>query len=398
MSKYKIKVDRIRILMVFALLPIYIGSAYLDWIPFIQYLRILGYAIGLISFGYFFLHNIKRKLSEITIILSLMFIYILLLTIYKQADIQGIIRQIFFMVYELLLFDYCRNRIDDLLISIEQFLGILIIINLLSMILFPDGLSKVIVPEGGFSILYFLGHDNSLILYIMPCFIISEYFILKEKKIIRIWGQRMFQAVLIASIVYAKVGMSIVWIVSTVIVYRILLNKLVDKRVNTIVLIVIPIVLNIVMVLLQRQIDVVSYLAQSILGKSATFTGRTYVWENSLKLIVGQSVLGHGYFGNSLMPNLLGYQQAHNLVLQLLIIGGIILLVYYIFVIYKLVKKTFTSSNRLSAFCRAVIVGYLIYTVGEAQFNYKMLIFIPIIWHILDSSTTEKICTPIRSR
>lgn len=381
----------IRILVLFSFLPFYIGSAFFVSDSIATLVTCFDIVIGSVSFIILIIKKYRNLFSRITFLILIMYLYLLVITIINRADTIGLIRQIVPMLYIATLFSMFRDNIDDVFVPLQWFLGVLIIINVSSLIVYPNGMGTVIVPEGGYSILYFLRHDNSHIIYLLPCFVISEYRVINnfEKRLSITLVSRIFQIFIISNIIITHVGNTIVWLLVFIVAYNVLKVRAINKTGTILLFVAVPITLNIVVVLLQKQIQIISIFAQNVLGKNTTFTGRIYVWTTSINLILDKPLTGRGYYGNSLMPKLIGYQQAHNLLLQLALIGGVVIIIIYAYILKQLYTRSQYASNLNSALCSATLISYLIYAVAESQFNYKMLIFIPILWFVVSDNEIE---------
>lgn len=374
-------------LIFMSLLPIYCQSAYLSWLQFEGFIRYTEYAIGIISFILLIFLNKGIRFSEISIMMIAFYGYMMVLSIIKNADIITVTKQTVIITYTVVLFDLCRKELDSLFAALQGLLGFLIFFNIISMIVIPEGMSQIIAPEG-VAIINFMGHDNSHILYLMPCFVVSEIKIIsyRKKRQSTIVRGRILQGLVLINILMIQVGSTTVWILTLLFVYIILNFEVIKKAFSPIVFMMIPAVLNFSLVIMGTQINWIVYLAQVVLNKNATFTGRIYAWRNALNVIRESIGFGHGFYGNETMPKLIEYQQAHNLLLQLLIIGGIVLAIYFVYIIYKIIKKAYVADNKLALFSRAVLFSYLIFTLSESQLNYKMLILLPILWHTLNNN------------
>lgn len=79
------------------------------------------------------------------------------------------------------------------------------------------------------------------------------------------------------------------------------------------------------------------------IGKDPTLTTRTFIWANAIKLIKSNPLLGYGYLNADQYRKLLGsvfFSSPHNMVLSLLMIGGIVSAVMYLLIIVNVWKKS----------------------------------------------------------
>ena len=79
------------------------------------------------------------------------------------------------------------------------------------------------------------------------------------------------------------------------------------------------------------------------IGKDPTLTTRTFIWANAIELIKNNPFLGYGYLNADQYRKLLGsvyFSSPHNMVLSLLMVGGVVSAVMYLLIIVKVWKKS----------------------------------------------------------
>lgn len=83
--------------------------------------------------------------------------------------------------------------------------------------------------------------------------------------------------------------------------------------------------------------ELASWFIKDVLGKDMTFTGRTYMWDTALQVISESPVWGYGFVDKEwYLSNMTSLAiGAHNFILNTLIYGGIIILVFYTAIIFK---------------------------------------------------------------
>lgn len=95
-------------------------------------------------------------------------------------------------------------------------------------------------------------------------------------------------------------------------------------------------VLNIVLII--GQTGFLSNIV-SLFGKDLTFSERTIAWSSSLVLIAQKPIFGWGMIHGSYAKQMIGYANAHNQLLDCVVSGGVILLVFFIFLLLYLAKN-----------------------------------------------------------
>ena len=115
------------------------------------------------------------------------------------------------------------------------------------------------------------------------------------------------------------------------------------------------------------------FFIQGVLGRSTTFSGRTYIWDQALTDVANGAHWLFGYgIDHSLIVSMPDGQYAfyaHNDLLQFMMIGGLLLTIVWLaflgIVLLRLYKK---RSFRLAACFSAVILGYCIIGLMECSF------------------------------
>lgn len=248
---------------------------------------------------------------------------------------------------------------------------IVIYINFLTIVWFPDGL----YPTETTNFNWFLGYDNTHIVFFLPAFLIALIYREITKKKIR-------SAVLITVIIVSSL---IRWAATTVMgmaIFIILLIPIFRKNTkifNFKTYMIATLVIFITMVLLRLQ-NYLSFIIVDILGKDLTFRNRTPLWDTTIEYIKENIALGYGWQGNDVrhaMYNSSSVISAHNQVLEYIYLGGIPLIAIYIYMIVYINK----ISNKIK---ENKIVQYISIAFFALQIMYITEVFInPIIYLIL---------------
>ncbi len=83
--------------------------------------------------------------------------------------------------------------------------------------------------------------------------------------------------------------------------------------------------------------DLATWFVIDILGKDLTFTGRTELWDASIRIFADSPIWGYGFVdGDWFIANMSSRAAgAHNFILNTMVYGGIILLILYFTIIFK---------------------------------------------------------------
>lgn len=232
-----------------------------------------------------------------------------------------------------------------------HYLEMMIYINLITLILFPDGM----YTSGAYTSNYWMGYDNTHIRWQLPAMAISFIYSFATQKKITIRTWILTAAVLISTLRIGAGTATIAVVVFAVGMLYILLGKRQDKEkgiklFTPLAALIVSIVGTIVIVggtIVGSQIEIVEKIASTLGKDSATLTGRNYIWIGALSAIQNNLVWGLGYETSDMtsmrLVNTLGYGSSpHNLCLEVLYNGGIVLAVVviliYLVIHLKLVK------------------------------------------------------------
>jgi len=255
----------------------------------------------------------------------------------------GVIYIISISLFILIHYEYDYIKIID---YIYKYLSILSIINFFAIILFPN---ISLMVDNRYESVYkgIFEHRNTLGLFMAMCILFSIYKIILNNKSIYSYF------ILVVSIVNIVASKSVTCIILTLLcgLYYIVSVKRKLKRTNIIILCG-SIFLNSVL-LLSNSIS--SNKILTVIGRDATFSGRTSIWQITIELIKQSKWLGYGYrsiwanqvFEQYYYGNLLGFgpSSSHNGVLDLFLELGILGAVVYLFFLINLIRRYNAQKN-----------------------------------------------------
>lgn len=152
-------------------------------------------------------------------------------------------------------------------------------------------------------------------------------------------------------------------------------------------------------------ICILTATAASSIGRmlQAISSGRSFVWNIGMPLVKEKLLFGYGAYGVKIAPfwtkwstniqDKQGFNYAHNTILQLLLDGGITLLILSIIAIWLCVKNVgkLKSENIQYMFNSMIIVWLLISTVESVVEYYYIFIFLMIVLCYLKNISVEKV-------
>lgn len=328
-----------------------------------------------VSTVYFRRYVLKRDVSGIQKAVMFFMATLLISTIMGTKNFSSYIKTYFkwlsISVYTEMLI---KNNLDGLLKNLSNVIFSYIIINIISMFIFPQGIAN---PDG-LTPVFFLGNDNTttLTLVLGTLFIVlSSYYYYEKLNKISVLAVALVTGLYVRNwSVTALISMSIL------IFYLVFLYKRNKKQkiFNYENYIILGIILFGAIVIFRIQNNFAEII-EAILHKSVDFTGRTQIWDNCINYIKQRPLLGWGVdeFENRL--NSIGIFHAHCMYLNILLEGGIIALLafYKIFwVIFKKIKnvKNCEIKNMISFAFLIYFISGLVEVYQDSQLIYVFIV------------------------
>lgn len=237
-------------------------------------------------------------------------------------------------------------------ISASFALGFLLFVNLISMVLFPSGLYITTGVEQDIN--YFLGFDNSFVLWTVPfVFHVATLSIIMQGRLMW-WTIPCFVlAFATEAMTWAVTGM-ITIILEVALVIAVCTFK---KTLSFQSIILISVVAFVLLVILKVQYHF-SNIFELYLNKDVSFTGRVELWNSAIESFLNSPVIGSG-ISNDFLYGII--TQPHCLYLEVLYRGGIPLLIVLVLMFIELIKAGKRSNgNQLVAVSIACVGAWLI--------------------------------------
>lgn len=288
------------------------------------------------------LYGRKLKISLFSALLVAYYGYLLFVTAANGGAVVSVLTQAGSFIVICLLVELSMAEDSSLLFStLLRVLEVFICINFLTVILFPDGLYST----DYFSQNYFLGYRNQIINYVLPCICLE---------LLNIWsgkeerGKAMGRAVVMIAISFASVllvrsGGSTV-VVAMFVVFFLVCSKLPPRYFNFKYYFALNAILFFAIVVFRQQ-DIFSGIINA-LGKTMTFSGRTYIWDTTFDLIKDNFIFGYGleHYSDRVAQyaaagapgavQMVSGFHAHDRYLETVFRGGLVLLVLYLSIIF----------------------------------------------------------------
>lgn len=239
--------------------------------------------------------------------------------------------------------------------------------------IYPGLITKIIDYPG--NNYYILGYYSLAILWILPAIITAFGYMSYHKRYLR--GSMLVASslALTALLGCATITVAILGFVGVVILSVLLghLKKTETIKVPAWLLLVAALLGNVFVLFVYTggKFPLIDLFIEKFLHKSTTFTERTIIWENAIKMIKEKPWIGHGY-----RPKVIGYKgrtfiHAHNQLLQQLnargIVGFVLFILFHIVLVKKL-DETGNSFMRTIALAASFAVWITYMTEGYKKF------------------------------
>lgn len=311
---------------------------------------------------------IRRKpVSMVVVLIAVWRFFLIYSTIVNEGTVYNCIVESFSIISVVLLYDTAYSTYDigmkKTFLSAQLFcFELYIYINLITEILFPDGM---FYTEGAFSskLNWFLGYYNNHSNYYIPALLIGWLYNEYVGKSIR----TLFMTLAIfisAALVWS--GGTIAALSAMVIVYLFLKNWTFIFNYYSYWLLHIIFLLSIIILKMQ---DRFIWLINGVLGKWNSIMSRIAIWQKTLVLIHDKLFLGHGDVDSFLRAAEYhlgwGAVHSHNMLMEILYEGGLIALITWLIIIivsgkmiykYRDLKESKIVATAFLGWCVATLV------------------------------------------
>lgn len=369
------------IFIFFILIKPGIFSEYTNFIKIGNIIDIFRIIIVCYVISMFFIN--KLELNK-TYTLLIYYLILFIPTVLYNGDIINLLINSINLLTWIILFNYnIKYNKNNFLDALEIIFYILIVINSITIFLYPGGMYK---NSSGFLANYFLGYDNNFILFILPGISIS--YLNSYRKNNKLSKRTIILYIIsLLSLIKSWTVTSLIVLILFTIIYILFLLK--DKYSKLIKNILFCILLIIVFIILIKYTNIYEYITVNILKKDTTLSSRTIIWKIYINYINKQPILGYGveYINELILKT--GYFHAHNLYLNMLYQGGIIELINFIYIIVLFYPK---NSDKYSNFMKSIIISFLIGFIFKADtIIYMFFITLLLCYYLKDFFIKDKL-------
>lgn len=281
----------------------------------------------IVSFGMIILLYIsEKKLSRIMLFITLYQISLFFSTVINNGNYWKLLVSCgtiisFCMITELAVKKNCGLYFKSIL-NVYIPLSVL---NLFIVLIFPQGIAR---EDYYGNIYYLLGSRNGFSPLFIPLLIFSYiYSGMNDKKYTPM--TLFFTMIVSVSILITWSATGVAGLAMLLLFILLIYGRKIASLFNSLTLSVIYIAAFLGIIVFRLQY-VFSFIIEKLLHKSMTFTGRTDIWDIALRLIKRSPLFGYGvYEGHGLIFVRGQYYYAHNAVLEVLLQGGAVSLIFY---------------------------------------------------------------------
>ncbi len=350
----------------------------------------------------FFRNHKHVKHNKLFLSFTVLESFILLITIINSGYYQGAVNK---MTETLLLICLICSYENDMFRFIKityHELEILIYLNLITLILVPEGLVHIQIDDYwyGTANQWVIGVPNTFIYWLFPMAVISillTYLDYKNK--VRYFASML--AVIGTEIINGSGTGKIMIILYIAIIFLPLIKRFISTR-----SILIASAFAFITIVITRSYEILAPIIQNFLHKEMTLTNRVYIWDNVLREIAEKPIIGNGLLTGDDMIQRIGMflgvlhggsTHAHCHYLQILFEGGFIGFALFVNIYILLIKRT--SKIRDSKAVRAVVVGLLVFSIGAVVevFDYAtMYLVFMLVYFAPEISRIEQTVTAVQ--
>jgi O-antigen ligase len=270
---------------------------------------------------------------------------------------------------------YQGSKIKYIIISFVLTSGIVVVINFITILLFPEGMYEVKLNE--YTQNWLLGYKNAHIYTYLPfllCLMLLSVY--KKGKITAIC--------IFLTIVASIASLMVDSMTSTVAMFIFLLltvffTKIFCKYTLRPFYFYISTVILSYLLLVQYFIkegwfhDIINIFST----RSETFSGRTVIWFKAIKYFINHAISGNGIVEYVLFHKNFTTSQAHNAILDTLVSVGIAGFIFYSFMLFLVCRKLVKERSSLySSIFAVVLIAYFVTFLMEMYSERHLLFFV----------------------
>lgn len=283
-----------------------------------------------------------------------------------------------------LLMSYFYNE-ESTIKSLDLSLKLLIIINLLTIFLFPNGLYS----NGVYDNNWFFKYDNLHVMMFLPSFLLDLIVFERYRNKYNSLFSYINWIIITASILICKSANTIVSFIIIIIFgfyWALRSNRKIKnedfriiKNSNTLFYIYMVLFFGIVIFRMQ---DIFSWIIVNFLHKNLTFSNRTIIWDRIIDYIKLKPFWGYGIENTNVFVEKMGNQSfthAHNTLLDIFYKGGLFSLTFFLLFLKQIINSINKIKGKYSDMYKITFFSLMIMTIVEAReekMGFYLVLFI----------------------
>ena len=323
--------------------------------------KIMVIAVLGVWFVYFY-----QKVSLFFVGIVFFEVWRVLATIYCGGDYTSLFLTILNALAICLVVEMGLKTDPDALLDGASFtLGLFVLINFATIILFPQGMYEF----NNYTQNYFLGYRNNSIMLFFPAIIFSIVRSLRKYNKLTL-SSFVITAVSFATVIIAFSATSVIGMTVFILFLLLALINKMPNFLNIITYLAINITYFFGVIILRLQ-EAFAFIIVDMLGRDLTFTGRTKIWDGALAAFVKSPVFGVGEIESQASRDLIGATHAHNYYLDLLYKSGLpgFLIFFAILIICGMALYRNRKNGKIPFVVSGAICAFMIMLQSEAYYN-----------------------------
>lgn len=330
-----------------------------------------------------------NKISKMTLSVCIFLFVYLLSTVLNRGNLLGVFSEIVSILsMSLLIEDGVMKSKKEMVDGISMYFFVAVFINLLTIIVFPEGLYRTTNLQYQTSMNWFLGYKNVHVLFILP--MITWWLIRNSRKSNTIGKSGI--GVISISILSAVLGGSTTTIIGVImfIIFMLLQHNKKSSNIIKYLIIYLSSFISIVFCGLQENFEELIY---NLTNKHSDFVGRTYIWKSSIGLIADRPMIGYGKEDAIIRESKTRIWQAahaHNGLLEIVYRTGLVgfgVFIYILWLALKKIKENYES--RISIIIFSAIMAVFVMSIVEF---YSFIFITPLLtmaYHVRELTANE---------
>lgn len=333
--------------------------------------------VQLLFLCYLFISSLRHgslRISRYDLMVHLWWIIWLAITFYNKSEV--LLTAIFFWInitiFLLIGQKYWREDPQHSLKILASVFSCLVYLNVILLILYPDGLWTETTWEGtGNTTRYLFGNYNAMGVVCLCALIVQGvYTSLSNRGHGNLCGLiivSLFTVMFVGSVT-STVGLSLI-------VLYIIFHKQVKHPFTFIIAFFCIYIAFIVLVVFMgtsiEDYPIMLQFIENVLGKDSTFTYRTGIWLETIDMIIQHPWIGYGYQSVEWNAQHIGASGPHNLWLEIMMYGGIAATGGFILLIFKSMMSVFQSNSHAATIVGVGLCVLLLMSLFE---TYSMIL------------------------